>query len=261
MRVWLWLLVSVALAAAPAWSAEPDTLLQRVKESSTLRACAAAYVPWNLKNPITNEWEGIDSDITQAIGKALGVKIEYVDVTWATVITSLQTGKCDIAVAALWTSPARAEQVSFTRPIGGDGMTLFVPSDSPVQSYADIDKAGKVIVVRSGSGEERTAKEVFKNAEVKSISSDQAGAQILEVAAGRADATFAALSGNAMFVHQNDNIHVRPLPELMMNVTPYAFAVPAREYFFRDYVNVVLGNLDTSGELQRIKQKYIGSVH
>src|SRR4029453_14118515 len=101
--------------SASSVAAQQDNLLQKVKDKGTLRVCSAPYNPWNFKNPTKNEWEGIVPDIVKEIGEALKVKIEWVDATWATIIPSLQSDKCDLAGAALWTAPQRAEAISFTR--------------------------------------------------------------------------------------------------------------------------------------------------
>jgi len=246
-----WMVTSASSVAA-----QQDNLLQKVKDKGTLRVCSAPYNPWNIKNPTTNEWEGIVPDIVKEIGEALKVKVEWVDATWATIIPSLQSDKCDLAGAALWTAPQRAEAISFTRSIGGDGMTIFVPSNSTVKSIAELDQKGKVITVTSGSGDERIAKGLFKNAEVKSVVSDRPSVSVMELAAGRADAASAAFAGTAQLIKTNPNLKVKPIEGLMYNFTPFAFGVPAREYFFRDYVNVVIGNLDASGKLQEIKDRW-----
>ncbi len=247
--------LAAAFMATPA-RADPDALLQKVKDRGTLRICAAAYAPWNLKNPITNEWEGIVPDIVKQIGEALKVKVEWVDASWATIVPSLQTDKCDLAGAAIWTAPPRAEVISFTRPIGGDGMTIFVPSTSTAKSLADVDQPGKVVAVASGSADERVAKSLFKNAQVKPIVSDQASPAVMELGAGRADAASAAFAGTSLFVKNNPNLHVKPIEGLTYNYTAFALGVPAREYFFRDYMNVVIGNLDDSGKLKEIRDKW-----
>lgn len=246
----------LTLAATVSPSQAADDRLEKIKDRGVLRACAVNYVPWNIKNPATNEWEGINIEIAREIAKGLEVEIEFIDSAWSTVIQSVDTDKCDIAVAALWTAPARAEVVLFTRPVGGDGMTLFVPADSTAKSPADIDKPGNVVVVLSGSSDEKAARELFKQAEVKSLVTDKAGAQILDVATGRADAASGALVGNSQFIKSNPNIKVKPLEGFVLNYTPFAFALPVGEYHFLNYVNVVLNNLDASGKLQQIKDKW-----
>jgi ABC-type amino acid transport substrate-binding protein len=249
-----------ALAAAAMSSgalADQDNLLKVVKERGTLRVCAAAYSPWNVKNPITNEWEGIVPDILKDVADALKVKIEWVDTAWATIIPSLQTSKCDMGGAAIWTAPQRAEVISFTRPIGGDGMTIFVPATSNAKSLADVDEPGKVVAVASGSADERVAKSLFKKAQVKSVVSDQPSPAVMELAAGRVDAASAALIGTSHFIKSNPNLRVKPIEGLMYNYTSFAFAVPAKEYYFRDYINIVLNNLDDSGKLKELRDKWI----
>lgn len=248
--------LSGVFGASPA-TAQQDNLLQKVKDRGTLRVCAAPYNPWNVKNPTTNVWEGIIPDIVKEIGEALKVKVEWVDAAWATIIPSIQSDKCDLAGAALWTAPQRAEAISFTRSIGGDGMTIFVPSNSTVTSIAELDQKGKVISVTSGSADERIAKGLFKNAEVKSVVADRPSVSVMELAAGRADAASAAFAGTAQLIKNNPNLKVKPIEGLMYNFTPFAFGVPAREYFFRDYVNVVISNLEASGKLQEIKDRWI----
>lgn len=248
---------SAIMLCATAPTLAQDDLLERVKERGTLRVCTINYHPWNILNPTDNSWSGINIDIVQEVATSLEVSIEWVDSAWSTVIQNVQTDKCDLGVAALWTSGPRAQNVSFTRPVGGDGSTLFVPADSEIASYEDIDQAGKVVTVMSGSADEKLAQEKFKNAEVKSLVTDQVAAHILEVASGRADAAFGGYAGNAMFIASNANIQVKPLPDLLVNYVPFAYATPKKEYFFRDYVSIIISNLESSGRLEEIKKRWI----
>ena len=81
-----------------------------------MRVCDVDYAPWNVKNPGTNEWEGINVDLLNMIAGILKVKLEHVDATWATVIPSMTTQKCDFSGAGLYISAARAELVVVDRP-------------------------------------------------------------------------------------------------------------------------------------------------
>lgn len=249
-----------AMAGFPAL-AQQDNLLQKVKERGSLRVCSASYSPWNVKNPVSNEWEGIVPDIVKEIGEALKVRMEWVDSTWATIIPSVQTDKCDIVGAAVWTSPQRGEIVSFTRAIGGDGMSIFVPANATVRTLSDIDQPSKVVTVASGSGDERVARSLFKNAEVRAVVSERPHSAVMELAAGRADAASGAYAGTAQFLKANPQMRVKPVEGLQFNYTPFAFAVPAKEYFFRDYLNVVISNLEASGKLQQIRDQWTKMPH
>jgi len=256
------LLIAVVLgavliaAAAPATRAADDNLLQTIKDRGTLRVCDVGYAPWNVKNPGTDKWEGINVDLIDKMAEILKVKVEHVDATWATIIPSMNTGKCDFSGAGLYISPPRAELVTFTRPFATDGIALFVPADSPAKTVADLDKPGKTIVVRSGSFEEGVAKGLFKQATVKTLTADQSGIMPLEIAAGRADGGAGGYYGNLAFLKANANVKVRLLNDELLTKTSIAYAVPARQYFLRDWLDTVILSFDENGTLKQVIDKW-----
>ena len=246
----------VTLAAGLSAQAKDDNLLQTIKDRGVMRVCDVDYAPWNVKNPATNQWEGINVDILNEIAGILKVKLDHVDATWATVIPSMTTGKCDFSGAGLYISPARAELVTFTAPFATDGIAIFVPDSSTAKTVEDLDKPGKTIVVRSGGFEVGVAKALFKNATVKVLTADQAGIILLEMASGRADAGAGGYYGNLAFLKANRNVKARPLSDQLLTHTSIAYAVPPREYFFRDWLNAVILNLEGSGKLKTILAKW-----
>lgn len=253
--------VMVAVVALIGLSAPPpapaqDSLLKTIKDRGVLRVCDVEYPPWNVKNPGTNRWEGANIDIINLVADMLKVKVEHVDATWATVIPNMTTQKCDFSGAGLYISAARAELVTFTRPFAQDGISVFVPASSTARTVEEVDKAGKTIVVRSGSVEESVAKRIFKHATVKTLTTDGAGIMVLEIAAGRADAGAGGYFGNLIFLKGNPNLKVRVLSDTLITRTPIAYAVPPREYFFRDYLNAVLLTLEENGKIQEILAKW-----
>jgi len=246
----------VVFGAAPATRAADDNLLQTVKDRGVMRVCDVDYAPWNIKNPATNQWEGINVDLLGLVAGMLKVKLEHVDATWATVIPSMTTGKCDFAGAGLFITPARAELVTFTRSFATDGISLFVAANSPAKTVEDLDKPGKTIVVRSGGFEETVAKALFKQATVKTLTADQAGIILLEIASGRADAGAGGYYGNLAFLKANPNVKARLLSDDLLSKTSIAYAVPPRQYFFRDWLNAVLLNLEENGKLKEVLAKW-----
>lgn len=236
-----------------------DDVLQKIKERGTMRVCDLSYPPWNVKNPVTNEWEGINVDLAAEIAKTLAVKVEHVDTDWATILQSINTGKCDFGISTLWVSAARAQVATFTNPIGVEGMTLFVSTSSPAQTFEDLDQPGKVIAAPTGTPNEKWDQEHFKKATSKSIVGDAMAAALMEVAAGRADAANGGYYGNLAFIKANPNLKLRPLKDVLFDPTPLAWAVPAREYFLRDYLNLMLADMERTGVKQKIIDKWTKS--
>lgn len=249
-------IVAMLMAAAPA-CADSDSLLQQIKDRGSIIICEAAYPPYNVKNPKTSEWEGLDVDIEAELAKTLSVKITRVDTSFAALVPSINTHKCDLSTAATYITPGRAEQVLFTRPFAAETKTVFVPLSSTAKTYADIDKEGITIVTRAGTAEETYAKRFFKHATIKVLTSDATQPHLLEVAAGRADAAFAGYVGSIIFIKQNANLKLRPIGDTLLDPTPFAFMLPRGEYHFQQYLDVFFNDLERLGTLKEITEKWI----
>src|SRR5579864_6646813 len=89
-------IAGMQIAGASA-AAEPDSLLSQIKSRGSIVICEAAYPPYNVKNPKTGDWEGLDVDLEAEIAKDLGVKIQRVDTSFAALIPSINTHKCDLS--------------------------------------------------------------------------------------------------------------------------------------------------------------------
>jgi ABC-type amino acid transport substrate-binding protein len=75
-------------------------------------ATNAAFAPFEYKEG--NKFKGIDVELAQAIADELGYRLEIVDMKFEAVVTSVSSGQCDIALAALTVSEARREHVNFS---------------------------------------------------------------------------------------------------------------------------------------------------
>ena len=103
---------TLLLAAACAVSAAE--LPDRIKKAGKIIAATQPnYPPIAYKDPATNQLTGFDIDLGEAIAKELGVKIEWQETAFAQMISSLQTGRVDIALAGMSDLPARREVVDF----------------------------------------------------------------------------------------------------------------------------------------------------
>ena len=146
----------------------------------------------------------------------------------------------------------------FTRSFAAETKTIFVPESATAKSYAEIDKDGVTIAVRAGTAEETYAKRFFKHATVKTLTSDATQPHLLEVAAGRADAAFAGNIGSRIFIKQNANLKLRPLGDALLDPTPFAFMLPLGEYHLQQYMNAFLDDLERTGKLKELREKWLG---
>jgi ABC-type amino acid transport substrate-binding protein len=237
--------------------AEQDTLLQQIKKNGVIRVCQAAYPPYNTKNPQTGEWEGLNVDIVNEIAALLSVKIENIDTSFPALIPSLLTRKCDVSAAATYVTPARAEQVLFSTSYASETKVAFVPVDSPIHTYEELDKPNVTIATRAGTAEEVFAKRFFKQAKIKVTTSDATQAHLLDVAAARSDAAFAGRTGSLIFLKQNANLKLRMIEEKQLDPSRFALMLPAGEYQLQQYLNVCLQALSDSGKLKEITDRWL----
>ncbi|HEX5325605.1 MAG TPA: transporter substrate-binding domain-containing protein, partial [Acetobacteraceae bacterium] len=83
--------------AAP--SARADSLLSDVLSRGTLRvAVAPGNPPWCYVDP-NGELIGYDVEIAQALGKALGVQVQFVRTDTAGRVAQLQAHKADVTIS------------------------------------------------------------------------------------------------------------------------------------------------------------------
>jgi polar amino acid transport system substrate-binding protein len=94
--------------------------------------------------------EGVSPDMAAEIAKRLGVPVSYVKFDRpSTLADAAGTNVWDIGL--IGAEPARAEKIAFTPAYCEIETTYLVPAGSPLQSVADVDRAGTRIAVRRGS--------------------------------------------------------------------------------------------------------------
>lgn len=106
--------LTAALLAATTLAAQAQALPERIKTAGKLViATQPNYPPIAFKDPATNQLSGFDIELGEAIGKELGLKVEWQETAFAQMLPSIQTGRVDMAMAGMSDLPARREQVDF----------------------------------------------------------------------------------------------------------------------------------------------------
>ncbi len=94
----------------------------------------ASDIPWPPWEMFVTEGgeeiTGFDYDVAQALGSVLGVKFEFVQTAFDDTIPSLQAGKNDIIMSAMYDQLARREVVDFV-DYAWDGTSLLIPKGNP----------------------------------------------------------------------------------------------------------------------------------
>jgi len=98
----------------------------------------AGYPPFEERDPETDEIIGFDPEIMAIIADDIGVDIEWKDVDWAVIFTSLEAGTFDCVISAVTITDAREESMDFSRWYFKSEQAVLISSDNP-KSIATID--------------------------------------------------------------------------------------------------------------------------
>jgi len=107
------------------------------------------YAPMEMKLP-NGQLTGFDIDLGEAICAQMGVKCEWVENPFDSMIPALQAKKFDGILSAFSITEKRKEQVAFTDKLYNTPPSLVVKKDSGLKATAE-SLAGKRIGVQQGS--------------------------------------------------------------------------------------------------------------
>ena len=109
-----------------------------------------AYPPYNFVKA-DGSVAGFEIDIANALCEELKAKCEIIVQDWDGMIPALQSGKLDVVISSMSITPARKEQVDFSRKYYNPAAAIAVPKDSDVKGTTKEDLAGKTIGVQSST--------------------------------------------------------------------------------------------------------------
>src|SRR6185312_17152896 len=163
----------IGAAQAQETKQEPPQQTSRLDEiikRGTLRVgMTGDYLPFSSYDSTTGKFRGFDVDMAAALGKALGVKVEYVKTTWPQLAKDFEADDFDIAMGGVSITLDRQKKGFFSTPIMREGKTPIArcADKDKYETIADIDKSGTRVIVNPGGTNERFAKANIKNAEIK----------------------------------------------------------------------------------------------
>jgi len=233
-----------------AWGAAPPVAdaLDRVLDAGELRVCIwPEYIGISHRNPKTLELSGIDIDNAQEVARALGVRLRFVDSSFATLVSDLEAERCDIAMFAIGITEQRRQWLRFTEPyLASDIYAITTRENRRIRSWDDIDRPGRVVVVAKGTLHEPVMRERLRAAELVVVNTP--GAREQEVQAGRADVFMTDYPFGQRMLDQHRWARLVSPPE-PYHITPYAWALRPQDERLRRRVDQVLADMKRDGRL------------
>ncbi|SGS47619.1 extracellular glutamine-binding protein [Staphylococcus aureus] len=170
----LGLLISIAMVYInPTAHAEQDQTWEKIKERGELRVgLSADYAPMEFEHTVNGktEYAGVDIDLAKKIAKDNNLKLKIVNMSFDSLLGALKTGKIDIIISGMTSTPERKKQVDFSDSYMMTKNIMLVKKDK-VNEYKDIkDFNNKKVGAQKGTEQEKIAQTEIENASITSLS-------------------------------------------------------------------------------------------
>lgn len=195
-------------------------------------------------------FEGIDVDIAGKIAEKLGLELVVDDMEFGSIITSVQTGKEDIAMAGLTGTDERKQNVDFTDSYATGVQVVIVPEDSDIKTIDDLQ--GKLIGCQESTTGYTYCTDDYGEDMVTAFPSGANAVQALLT--GKIDAVVIDKQPAEAYVAQNEGLKILDTEYVAEN---YAIGVSKDNTALRDAVNNALKELIDDGTVQAILDQYI----
>ena len=194
-----------------------ENRLEAIKERGYLEVATEPYFAPNefidASKPAGEQVIGSDIELAWRIAERLGVELKIVPLEFSAVLSSVTTGKYDMAISALAYMPSRAEAMELSKAYyinpNSEGYSLMVREEDADQYKAFSDFDGKKIVCQSGSLQElyaTTQMDTSKLADIARVSATTDG--YLMVSEKKVDAAVCAVANAKLYCEANPGLTV-----------------------------------------------------
>jgi len=253
LRTYLSLFTALAVVLAAPVNAR--TMDQIIKDG-TIRIGVNPNFPPMSSFGMTNQLEGFDIDVGNAIAEALGVDAKFVTTEAAQRVPFLISNRIDIALGAMTRTPKRAKLISFTVPLHSEAMGVITTDEVDVSSWTELNREDITLVNMRGNLSVEILKEKLPKPKVLLV--DGNADTIRTIAQGRADALIENVDFFREFTKNYRNVNWRILDDPIF-IAYCGIGVAMGNNELRDYLNILLYDLHSLGMVNETWEKWFGA--
>lgn len=243
-------------AALPAQA--QDSVLQKIQKTKIIHAGYIPYPPFVIVDPNTRKLSGYFIELMDEIVARMGpgIKLEYEETTWGTMVVGVQSGKFDIVVSGIFSTIPRAMQVTFSRPVMLVGLSAVTRADDKrFKTAEDLTKPGLVVAVTAGEVGHSYAQQYLPKAKLIVMDTPDITRPMLEVISGRADVGIADSMSVFNFVQAHKGKVNNVFAERPLYLYGTGLMLP-RDLQWKDFIDQAIDFLEYSKVLAHLEKKY-----
>lgn len=200
---------------------------------------------------------GVEADIADEIGKAIGIKTEMIDYDFDHLLKAVKNGDVDFALSSITITPEREKEMLFSIPYFNGGQSILTKKENNSIILPDDLKNKKIGVQKETTG----ATEAKKYTSEKNISvfdsyenqNHEKSGVIYELKTGKIDAMLLDYIASISLVKDNPEIKITGEP---ITQEYYGIATKLDNDLLMGKINSTLRDLQSSGKLQEIINKW-----
>lgn len=193
---------------------------------------------------------GFDIELVEALAKAMGKQIEWVDIDFKGLIPGLVSKRFDMAVSAIYITDERKKVVDFTDSYYAGGLVVMVKdSNAGIKKIADLD--GKKVSVQVGTKSVGYLTEKHPKVQRVEVEKNQEMFSLVEI--GRADAAVTGKPAAFQYVRTRGGMRVL---EEQLTTEEYGMAVRKDSPELTKAVNAALVKVKADGTYAALTKKW-----
>lgn len=237
-----------------------DEVWQRIQSTGVMVVSTdASYPPFEALDGDGNFF-GFDIDLAEALGRRLGVRVEFENIGYDGLLGTLVVKRDDVVISAFVAVPERQNDVSYTTPYFNAGPVMVVRADSGLR--LDGDPAawarGKRLVAEFGSNADALLRQWARHHPgVHSVPAPSAAEAMVAVEDARADAALvdAVSAYDFLLGHPALTIAGPPVEDEF-----YVMAVNRRSTKLLAALQAALAEMKADGTLAELRVKWFGEA-
>lgn len=223
-----------------------ETAFDRVMRTNTLRC---GYIPYSYAfkiDPNTKKMSGVLYEVVEEIGRLNHIKIDWAEeLTWATLATSLETGRVDAFCSGIWIETQNAKFIAYTTPLYYNSIGIYARADeNRFTKLSDLDAASVRFITRDGGTQDIVARQDFSDATRVSMPSAVSDGELIEgVLSNKADVLLYGDDYLSDFVAKNPTKLKELFPGEKIRVYPLAIGLPMLDVGLKNMFDSTLAEM------------------
>lgn len=199
-----------------------------------------------------NQPTGLDVDVANLVGEALGVEVELQQITGANRIPYLVTDRVDMVISAMGATPERAQQIAFSSPYSALSIGVFGPDEIAVSSPADL--GSETIAVARGTTQDLELTAAAPDANIQRFDDDATAAAAFLSGQVQLLATANVVAKD--LIDKNPGVVLKP--KFILRYSPTHIGIQQGNPELLRWLDTFVFYHLTTGKLSEITEKWLG---